>query len=304
VSTIRMPVRKRRRGGRFALISGALLLLVFFPAVITFHADILWFREVGFTRVYTTEIFARIALFLVVGVLAFAALYGNARFAQRGPIINPYVIQGEQGGAALNVTELVHRLTLPLSLLVALFMGLAATGWWMTVLQAVHQVPFGVTEPIFGRDVAYYVFTVPLVATVLGTLSALTLLALVASVTAYWFRRDIVLAPNGQLRVEPTAGRHLAILGAVFFVLTAASILLVRIPELLYSTTGPLVGASYTDLHATRPGMYAAAVAALVAAAVLVFYAMQMRLARGAAIAVGIYVVVSVLGRGIYPAAV
>jgi uncharacterized protein len=305
VSTIRMPVQDRRRGvRRFLVIGVILLLLVFLPALINLHADVLWFREVGFLRVYTTEILARLALFAGVAGLAFAVLYGSARFAQRGPVINPFVLQGEPGGPALNLTEMVRRLTLPLSLVVATFMGLSATGWWMTILQALHRVDFGTADPLFGRDVGYYVFTLPLLATVLGFLSALAALTLLATLATYWVRRDIVLAPNGQLRVEPTAGRHVAVLGAAFMLLLAAGIVLVRVPGLLYSTTGPLIGASYTDLHAARPGLWASAAAAVLGAAVLLVYAWRMRVTRGALIAVGGYVLVSVLARGAYPAVV
>jgi uncharacterized protein len=303
VSTIKMRPGNpnARRGLRFAVLAAVLLLLVFFPAVIGFYADLLWYAEVGFTRVYTTEIIAKLALFFIVAILAFAILYANARFAQRGPVFHPFIVQGEQGGPALNLTEMVRRFTLPVALVISFLMGLAATGWWMTVLQAFNQVPFGYADPVFGRDISYYVFTLPFVSTLLGTLSGLVVLSLMVALGAYWFRRDIVLAPNGHLRVEPTAGRHLAGLGAAFFVLTAVSIVLVRIPELVYSETGPLVGASYTDMNATLPGLYVSAVAAVMAAGVLVFYAMQMRVARGAAIAVAGYAVVSVLARGAYP---
>jgi uncharacterized protein len=76
------------------------------------------------------------------------------------------------------------------------------------------------------------------------------------------------------------------------------------VPELLYSTTGPLVGASYTDLNATRPGLYVSAVAAVLAAVALLVYAWRMRVVRGAVIAVAGFAVVSVLGRGVYPALV
>ena len=51
------------------------------------------------------------------------------------------------------------------------------------------------------------------------------------------------------------AGLHLAILLAALFLLTALRLWLVDIPGLLYSTTGPLVGASYTDLHARLPAL-------------------------------------------------
>jgi uncharacterized protein len=296
------PIRSRRSPILF-IAAAMLLLLVFFPAIVSFHADLLWFREVGFTRVFTTEILARLGLFLGVALISFAILFGNARFAQRGRVFNPYVIQGAQG-PPLDLTEAVRRLTLPATGVLSVFLGLAATGWWMLVLQAVNGVRFGTVDPVFGRDVGYYVFTLPLVSTGLGLLFGLGVLSLLLAGSAYWFRRDIVVAPNGHVRVEPTAGRHLALLGAALFVLTALGIWFVRIPELLYSTTGPLVGASYTDLNATRPGLYASAAAALVGAAVLVFYATRLRLVRGAVLAVAGFALVSVVGRGIYPAAV
>jgi uncharacterized protein len=284
-------------------IAASLLLFIFFPAIVTLHADVLWFREVGFTRVFTTEIIARVSLFFVVALLAFGFLYGNARFAQRGRVFNPFILQGQQG-PPVDLTEMVRRMTLPAALVISIFMGLAGTGWWMTVLQAMHAASFGTTDPVFGRDVGFYVFTLPLVSTVLGLLFGLGMLALIITVTAYWFRRDIVLAPNGQPRVEPTAGRHLAALGAFLFVVTAANLWLVRLPELLYSTTGPLVGASYTDLNAMRPALHVSAVAALLGAAVLLYYASQLRVARGAILAVAGYALVSLLGRGVYPALV
>jgi uncharacterized protein len=297
-----MPPRSRARGvRRFALLAVLMLVLVFFPAVVNLYADVLWFREVGFLQVFTTEIASRLALFVVGALLAFAVLWGNARFAQRGPVFQPFLLQGEQSGAAVNMTELVRRVTLPVSLVAAFFVGLAVSGWWMTTLQAMRQVPFGVADPIFGRDISYYVFTLPLVSAILGTLTALTLLSLIFTVAAYWFRRDLVLAPGGQLRVEPTAGRHLAVLGAAFFVLTAITLVVVRVPELLYSQTGPLVGASYADLHATRPGLYLSAAAAVFAAAVLLVQAWRLSVVRGALLAVGSYALVAILARGAYP---
>jgi uncharacterized membrane protein (UPF0182 family) len=159
--------RRTRRSPLILAIAAVLLLLIFFPAIVALHADVLWFREVGFMRVFTTEIAARVSLFFVVALLAFAILYGNARFAQRGRVFNPFILQGQQG-PPLDVTEMVRRMTLPAALAISIFMGLAATSWWMTVLQALHAASFGAADPVFGRDVGYYVFTLPLVATVLG----------------------------------------------------------------------------------------------------------------------------------------
>jgi uncharacterized membrane protein (UPF0182 family) len=72
-------------------------------------------------------------------------------------------------------------------------------------------------DPIFGRDVAYYVFTLPVVAGVLGLLFTLGLLSLSGRAALAWLRREVQLAPDGRLTVERGAGIHLAALGAFFF---------------------------------------------------------------------------------------
>jgi uncharacterized protein len=88
------------------------------------------------------------------------------------------------------------------------------------------------------------------------------------------------------------------------FLLTALRLWLVDIPGLLFSTTGPLTGASYTDLHARLPALRVSAVAAVLAAGAIVIGGMQRRLPRYGLLAVGGYLAVAVLGRGLFPLAV
>src|SRR5207245_1554225 len=98
-------------------------------------------------------------------------------------------------------------------------------------------------------DVGYYVFTVPVIAGAIGLVIAVTTLTLLATIMLYALRRDIIVFRR-QVTVEPSARLHLAVLIALLFVLIALQLYFVRLPGLLYSTTGPLVGASFADLHA------------------------------------------------------
>src|SRR5687767_1881062 len=66
------------------LIAGALVVLAFVPFMATRLGDWLWYREIGFERVFFTKIIAQWGLALPTVLVAFAALYGNARFALRG----------------------------------------------------------------------------------------------------------------------------------------------------------------------------------------------------------------------------
>jgi uncharacterized membrane protein (UPF0182 family) len=118
----------------------------------------------------------------------------------------------------------------------------------------------------------------------------------------YWLRNDITLPPR-KASAKPRAARHLGVLLALLFVLMAIRLWIVDTSGLLFSTTGPLVGASYTDIHIALPGLYISAVAAVLAAVWVIFGIVRDKLVWSAVTAIIGYVVVSVLARGIVPAA-
>src|SRR5213592_2668166 len=295
----RLPPRQRRRLGLVVLVV-LLALLLLFSNLVPLVAEWLWFQALGYERVFTTRLAAEAVLGVGVGGLVFAFLYVNLRIAQRGLVPNPLVVQLSSGAAAVDVTRLFRRLALPTALGLALLFGMGAAGGWLGVLQFLHRTPFGVTDPVFGRDVGYYVFTVPVIAGATGLFTAVTTLTLLATIMLYVLRRDIVVFRR-QVTVEPSARVHLAVLIALLFVLVGLRVYFVRLPELLYSTTGPLVGASYADLHAQLTGLRLAGLAAVASGALVLWGARSHRLARSTLLAVGLYLGVSLLGVALYP---
>src|SRR5437870_6652055 len=299
LSVARLPPRRRRRLGLIVLVVLFAVLLLLFNLV-PLAAEWLWFQALGYQRVFTTRLVAEAVLGVGVGGLVFAFLYVNLRIAQRGLVPNPLVVQVSSGATAVDVTRLLRRLALPTALGLALLFGMSAAGGWLGVLQFLHRTPFSVTDPVFGRDVGYYVFTVPVIAGAIGLAIAVTTLTLLATITLYWVRRDIVVFRR-QVTVEPSARLHLAVLIALLFLLLALQVYLVRLPGLLYSTTGPLVGASYADLHSQLTGLRLAGLAAVAGGALVLWGAKSQRLARNTVLAVGLYFRVSLLGVALYP---
>src|SRR6266566_3550843 len=116
-------------------------------------------------------------------------------------------------------------------------------------------------------------------------------------------RRDVVLLGR-RVTVEPSARWHLAGLIALLFLLAAVRVYFVRVPGLLYSTTGPLVGASFADLHATLTGLRLAGLAAVAGGALVLWGTRTQRLAWATLLALGVYFGVSLLGVVLYPAIV
>ena len=300
--TLRLPGRRRGRLALWLLVGLSVLFFLISP-LIQLLAEWPWFSALGYERVFATRLIASLLLGIVAGGAAFALLYANLRFAQRGIVPNPVVMQMNAQTPAVDVTRLVRRLALPAALVLALFIALAVSSGWMPVLQFLNQTAFGVTDPVFGRDLGYYVFTLPIIGGVLGLLMFLVVVALLASGALYALRGDVVIYRK-NLTIEPSARLHLALLLAVLFVLTALRVYFVRLPGTLFSTNGPLFGASYANLHGTIIGLKLAGLAALVGAALVVAGARSKRLGRNALLAVAIYFGVSLLGVVVYPAVV
>src|SRR5467141_1335984 len=298
---LRLPVRRgRRRRVLVWLLVGLGVLIVFISPLVGLLAEWPWFSALGYQRVFATRLLASFTLGVLAGGVAFAFLYANLRFAQRGIVPNPVVIQANAQTPALDVTRLVRRLALPAALAFALFLALAVSTGWMSVLQFLHQTPFGVTDPVFGRDLAYYVFTLPIVTGVLAILTTLVTLSLLACGALYALRGDVVVYRR-TVTIEASARLHLGLLIAAMFVLTALRIYFVRLPGTLYSTTGPLFGASFADLHGRLIGLRIAGVAAILGAGLVLAGLRSKRLGRNALLAVAIYFGVLLLGVVLYP---
>lgn len=300
------------------VIGGSIiLLLIVLPWFVSFGASWLWMGEIGFRTVLVREITTRLALIAGVGLAAYGFLRLNLRIARRRSRMLPVVVLD---GIGLENRDSIGRpvgsMLGVLPVAASVFLALIASGGWLAVLKFVHGVRFGINEAMFGRDVAFYVFTLPVVAGALALLVGLTVLALMLVAVAYVSsggivlsgvvvqRGDIPVLPSQPIRVSPAAASHFSALIALYLVLAAMQLWFVDIPGLLFSSTGPLVGASYADVHARLPGFHIAAVAALLAAGAVIAGIVRGKGRTYTVRAIAAYAAISILARVAYPAVV
>lgn len=296
-----MPPSLRRRIV-LTILALAFVTLILLPWLASFATDWLWFNEIGFRPVFITSLVWRVALFFIGGAFAFAYFYGNVKIARGGKVAFPVLYVNRGDGVTIDVSRMFTRLFVPAALVLAFLTAVSASALWMTFLKAFNGVNVGEKDPIFGRDIGFYLFRLPAISAVLNTLVALTVLSLVAAAGLYWLRNEITLPPR-RASAQPHAARHLGGLLALLFVIVAIRLWIVGTSGLLYSTTGPLVGASYTDAHLALPGIYISAVIALMAAIWIVAGIVRDKLVWAAVSATVVYVVVSLVVRGVVPAA-
>jgi uncharacterized membrane protein (UPF0182 family) len=277
------------------------LLLGILPATAGSLTDWFWFQEIGYQVVFSKMIAAQAVLFCLTFAIAFAFLYLNFNTARGGTSVAPVLYRINPGLPPVDISSGVRRVPIIVAAVAALMFGFVGSSEAMGVLQFLNRVPFAATDPVFGRDIGWFVFVLPQVSVWLGVLRSLIVLSVIGSALLYVFRGMVHVAP--RVSIEDPAARHLGILAAVFFVTSALQIWFVRIPSLVYSTTGPLIGASYTDLHARYPAMHLVAVAAILTAATILYGMMRRKLAFYSVTAIVSYLVFSVVVGGLFPAA-
>jgi uncharacterized membrane protein (UPF0182 family) len=288
---------------RLRVILAIVVLTMGLPALADFYTDWLWFKEVGYEQVFLTSLTAEAVVWLATGLLVFAALAGNVLVALRGYRPRRFMVSGPRGLQPVTLdAAIIRRLALGATAVVALLTAIVAGGEWETWLYFLHASPFGRTDPILGRDIGFYVFTLPLLELVHGIVLLVAVLMAASALGVYVFGEEVGLTGPRQLFVSRRATRHLALLAALLLLVLAFGAWL-QIPQLLTATAGNMTGASYSDVHARMPALRLLAGAAVLGAVLAVWQAMRGGRLLPIAAAAALYIVVA-LGGSAYAAVI
>src|SRR5688500_17003436 len=150
----------------------------------------------------------------------------------------PFMIATPQGPQTIMVDPASLR---PLALLaaagIALMIGLFSGAQWHAWLYFLHGVPFGRVDPILGRDIGFYIFTLPLLEHVHGLLTFIVFLMLAVAAAAYVFGGVVALDPVRGVSIGRTGMRHISLLVGVLLLVFAFGAWL-QVPQLLTGASG------------------------------------------------------------------
>ncbi|WP_255424727.1 UPF0182 family protein [Agromyces sp. LHK192] len=235
-----------------AITIGVLVvLLIGFFVFAGLYADVMWYDQLGFLPVLTTEWIARIVLF-VIGFVAMAVpVWASVQIAYRTRPV--YAKLNSQLDRYQEVFEPLRRLAMyGIPTILGIFAGVAVSSRWDLVLTWLNRTPFGTSDPQFGFDVGFFVFELPFWRSVVGFASAVVLLsALLVVATNYLYGairisgREVVISKSARVQIAVTAGLYLLLQGVSIWLDQYATV----------TEQGALItGAAYTDVHAVIPG--------------------------------------------------
>jgi uncharacterized protein len=289
----------RRRAAVWITLGIIVAALIIFFIFAGLYADFLWFQQLGYLDVLTTQWFAGATLFLI-GFFGMALpLWLTIQLAYR---LRPvYAKLNSQLDRYQQVIEPLRRLAMyGIPIVFGLFAGASASSHWQTALAFLHATPSGKTDPQFHLDISFYLFDLPFFRGVVGFASAVVIISLIAALATCYLYGSIRV--NGrEVRISKAARVQVAVTAAVYLLIQAASIWLDRYSTLTDSNVNGIInGAGYTDVHATIPARTILSGIAIVVALLFVLTAFVGRW-RLPLIGTGLLIVAAILIGGVYP---
>jgi hypothetical protein len=280
------------------------LIIVFFilpstVSLLNLYTDWLFFEEIGLTPVFTTTLGAKIGTGASFGALMLIFTLANLLYACRAN----FPIVGIFGNFMRLKKEEAARLSKPLGVVVCAILAILSCQWgatqWENVMLFMNKITVGIKDPIIGQDLGFYFFQLPFLEMLKDFFLFMITTTIAIMGAVYYLRGGIAMTLRG-LQVDWRVRRHLAVLlGICSLVLTAGFFL--ECFELLFSSSGAVHGAGYTDVNARLPA-YRILCVLTPAAAILLVAGVWKGLWRKALLAPAIVFAVYGLGIMAYPA--
>jgi uncharacterized membrane protein (UPF0182 family) len=305
---IDVPARKRR----FWLIALAVIIvavLLFGSQFVGIYIDALWFRSLGYAGVYWYKFRLGGLLFAIFLVLTFLilrlALFLLARAFPRITERPPIKFSTIEDFREINVLPYIFRPGVwILSVGVALLYAVSMSGSWSDFALYLNSAPSGATDPIFQRDISFYLFTLPVLQDLSGWITTLTVIIflIVSGVAGYLWYLDNLRG----FRLTGVGGRAVSAisLAAACFALALAFATYLDRFGLLQQPHDLFTGIAYTDEHVQLPALTAAIVGLIIAAILLVANAIALRRIKLIGWIVAGVAAIWIVGVWIFPASV
>jgi uncharacterized membrane protein (UPF0182 family) len=264
----------RRRPRRLFFLGLALLALIIYSSrtALSYYVDSLWFASLGYEDVFRKTLSLQWAVFAAFLAVTFLFLYGwflALRKAYQSDLPDDYRIV--VGGQALHlpVARILHLLGLAASLVVAVLTAASLMAAWPTfaVYWYAQRATSGAVDPIFGKSISFYLFTLPAWQFITDWLLTL---GVAACLIAFFF----VFVTGSTRMLSGRRGGYISLpwrgfsIAFGFFLLILAMRVYIARFERLFDEHTIFSGVTYADAHVTLPGMLVVCAALILGAGI------------------------------------
>ncbi len=245
------------------IIALGVLVAALLWLIISIYPDWLWFENLSFSHVFWTMLFSKLGFGAIVWLALIIILFFNiyaARRLNRENVREAGLSEANGYFAQLGIsTNTINIILLGFILIVSFIIASKGSSEWDMVLRYLYQQPFSDTDPIFHKNIGFFIFSLPFYAFIQYGFLVLFLFA--GGIVIVWYLRDGAIQvidsytqKDGKavslpkITISKNAKKHIIFLGGIIALLLSWGYYL-KIYNLMYSTQGPAFGASFTDVH-------------------------------------------------------
>jgi len=288
-----------------------IIALIALFAGANFFTEWAWFNHLGYLKAFLLMFFSNFGLRILIGLIFAVFVFVNLFFTKKLFIKyfeaesieseNVETLFKEESQGFLNWLnkKKLNWIYILISLILGFLFSSVSSELWKIVLKFFNQTPFGNTDPIFGKDISFYVFSLPFYSFIKEMGMVLIVLTIIVVGIIYFIASGISSFSDVKVKLSNRAKSHITVLLSAFLLLKAWDYRLAMY-ELLYSPRGVAFGASYTDVNANLLGLRILFIIAIAVAAgllVSLFRKNYKLLAWG----LGIWIVTSLVFGSVYP---
>lgn len=267
----------KKRSWRVIPVIIVFAILILFFKMTDFIINIEWFTEVGYLSVYFTKIVAILKLMIPMFIISYLCIWIYYKSLKASIVKWKKVMEVDPKKLSIE-KKVFYSINILFSFTISFIF---ANNFWYTILQFSNSVSFNVLDPLFSKDVSFYVFKLPLIQSLYGTVLSLMVFLIVITLIVYFSltAKDKIAGGLREKRmpdfkamnsnITKFAGKQLAVVSALLMIMISLGYLL-KIWNLVYSTKGVTFGGSYTDVHVSLI-LYKVIIVVSLAAAVIIF---------------------------------
>jgi uncharacterized membrane protein (UPF0182 family) len=294
--------RPRRRWRRWVLVS-LIVLLFLLSRSLSIYLSALWFGSLGYSTTYWYIFKLKTVLFLVFTLLTILILRGGFWLLERA--FSAYALQKRtivvnNQPMQISPARFTRPVTWVVAIIFALINGFAMKGEWKQFGLYFNQPVTGLPDPVFGRPLGFYLFTLPIYNSLSSWLLSLSFIILCAALIYSLLALPQQALKSGSPAIRTAFGASSVTL-AVFFIILAAKVYLARFPY-LWEEHATFTGVSYTEAHYLLPALLFVAVGLIIAAIVAIVNALTQRRLRLLFLALAIPTIIYFIGVVVIPA--
>jgi len=283
-----------------SIILGILVIIAILASSINIIIDYQWFKELGYLSVYFTKIMAVLKLTVPVFLVVFIGI----TIYYRSLIPNIRKIK-----KVIEIDKVKERrsfkIFLVINFIISMVFSIAfSSEYWYKILEYTSSTEFSLTDPIFNKDISFFVFKLPLIQSLYNSSISFMILLVVGTFVIYMIltAKDKMFSKNVQVDgrniknltsgITSFAGKQLAVVAAFIMLLISLGYMISGW-NLAYSPRGIVFGASYTDVAVSLKFFKVITIVALVGAFV-VFFSIMAKKAKPIIISVVLIVILMI----------